>query len=147
MNRQRVKLSNNFNLDEFVSREFYQGLERMVNIVQFIRTSTGVGVTINNWWGNGSLNNRGHRMPNTTVGSATSEHRVMNAVDINIGTWTGQQMFEWAERNAAELYRLGVRRIEDPKLTPTWLHLDCRPHTEREIRVIDLRTVTRRIPV
>lgn len=147
MNQKRIPLTANFNLDEFVSREFYQGLERMANIVQFIRTSTGQSVTINNWWSGGTLNNRGHRMPNTTVGSPTSEHRVMNAVDVNIGKWSGAQMVDWAERNATALYRLGVRRIEDPKLTPTWLHLDCRQHAEREIRIIDLKAVTKRIPV
>jgi hypothetical protein len=147
MNNQRIKLSDNFNLDEFVSREFYTGLERMVNIAQFIRNKTGQSVTINNWWHKGQFNNRGHRMPNTTVGSPTSEHRVMNAADFNIGTMTGAQMVAWVEANAKELYALGVRRMESATLTPTWLHLDCKEHGQKEIRVIDLKTVVKRIAI
>jgi hypothetical protein len=147
MNNQRIKLSDNFSLDEFVSREFYEGLQRMVNIAQFIRNKTGLSLTINNWWHKGSFNNRGHRMPNSTVGSPTSEHRMMNGCDFNIGNWTGKQMCDWVEDNAKELYDLGVRRMEDPSITTTWLHLDCKEHGLKCIRVIDLKKVTKTIPV
>jgi hypothetical protein len=147
MNRQRIKLSDNFHLDEFVPREFYVNLERQVNITQFIRTRTGLPVTVNNWWGGGRLQERGLRMPNSTVGGALSQHRLMNAGDISIGNWTGKQMYDFVVENARALFNLGVRRIETHTLTPTWLHLDCKPHNERAILVLDLTRVIDRIPV
>jgi hypothetical protein len=146
MNNKRISLSDNFFLDEFLPREFYQNLERQVNIAQFIRTTSGQSCTINNWWHGRNLNNRGFRF-NTTVGSPISQHKQMNAIDLNIGNMTGQQMYDWAVTNARGLFNLGVRRIETPTLTPTWLHLDCKPHNERAILIINLTSVIGRIPI
>jgi hypothetical protein len=147
MNKQRIKISSNFNLDEFIPKEFYISLERLVNIAQFIREKTGESVTINNWYNGGTLNNRGFRMPNSTVGAPASQHKIMNAIDINIGRWTAAQMLQFIKNNSKELYNLGVRRIEDIKLTPTWLHIDCREHNEKCINIIDLTKVVEKIPV
>src|SRR5690606_27239804 len=121
---------------EFIDRDSYDSLMRLIKIAQFIRDTTGLPVTVNNWILGGQYNHSGFRPPACTIGSKTSEHRSFNAIDVKIKGWSGQQMQTWAIQNAKALYDLGVRRIEDVTLTPTWLHLDCKPHAERVIKII-----------
>lgn len=141
----KIPLSEHFNLDEFLDPQTYNNLMRMVKIGEHIREATGLPVTINNWSNDGQYQHSGLRPPNCTVGSSTSEHRYMNAADFKIGKWTGKEMQTWAKQNAKALYELGVRRIEDEDLTPSWLHLDCKAHTEPCIYIIDLKTILERI--
>lgn len=142
-----IKVSDNFNLSEFLDKESSTNLERIINIAQFVRTETKLPVTINNWESGGQYQFSGYRPPQCTIGSKTSEHRVFNAIDLKIGKMTGKEMFDWAVKNANKLYELGVRRIEDTSLTPTWLHLDCKEHGKIAINVIDLKKVTQVIYV
>lgn len=142
-----IKVAANFTLDEFLDKATYEGLLRMANIAQYIRDTTGLAVTVNNWHTGGQYNYSGFRPPACTVGSPTSEHRDMNASDFKIGTWTGPEMFAWGEQHASELYALGARRFEDCSITPTWFHVDGREHGEQCIKVIDKKTVTRKIPI
>jgi hypothetical protein len=141
----KIKLSENFTLDEFIDPVSYANLMKGVAIAQYIREQTGQPVTINNWASGGQYKESGYRTPASKTGSPTSEHRVFNGWDFKIGTWSGQQMFNWAVQNAAALYALGARRYEDVSLTPTWLHIDGREHGAKEIRVIDLKHVVQQI--
>jgi hypothetical protein len=138
----RIPISEHFMLDEFLDPISHGNLVKQIGIAEFIRKSTGQPVTVNNWATGGQYQHSGFRPITCTIGSKTSEHRELNAGDYKIGKWTGKQMFDWAVRNADALYALGVRRIEDPSITTTWLHLDCKEHGERAIKVIDLKKVT-----
>lgn len=140
-----MKVSENFDLEEFLDPVTYANLERMVGIAQYIRTTTGLPVVINGLHNGHRYVHSGFRPITCTEGSKTSEHRVMNACDFKIGDWTGQQMFDWALTHAKELYERGVRRIEDPTITPTWLHLDCKDLTSKVIKVIDKTHVVQTI--
>lgn len=144
---EKIPVSEHFTLDEFMDKESYNNLVRGIKIAEFIRATTGLPVTINNWANGGQYNFSGYRPPDCTVGSPTSEHRKMNANDKKIHGLTGQEMFNWAEKHAKELYDLGVRRIEDPSITKTWLHTDCKEHGRKGIKVIDLTKETKFIPV
>lgn len=141
----KINVSNNFTLDEFIDPVSYANLMRGIAIAQYIRETTGQPVTINNWANGGQYKESGYRRPDSKTGSPTSEHRLMNGWDFKIGTWSGQQMFTWAVHHAQPLYNLGARRFEDVSLTPTWLHIDGREHGQKAIRVIDLKHVVQTI--
>lgn len=132
----RIKVADNFFLDELVDPVSYKGLEIGIAVAQYIREETGETVTINNWATGGQYQHSGFRPPGCKVGSPTSEHRNMNGWDLKIGNWSGQKMQTWAIQHAKELYALGVRRMEDVDLTPTWLHLDGREHGQKAIKII-----------
>lgn len=131
-----MQLNHRFNLQDFISRQAYFDLFKLVRICTYIEEATRQKVVINNWAAGGKLERRGLRLPYDSVGSTTSEHRNFRAVDVNIGNWTGKRMFEWVSEHAARLYELGVRRVEHPDYTPTWLHLDCREHGKKAIQII-----------
>jgi len=141
----RIKLSENFYLDEFLDPDSHEGLEKGLAIAQFLRETTGLPVTINNWSSGGQYKYSGFRPPQCTIGSPTSEHRKLNANDYKIGNWTGSQMQDFVRKHATQLFVLGVRRMEHISLTPTWLHLDCKEHGENCIKIIDLKSVVEKI--
>lgn len=160
----RIKLSENFFVDEFCPKEIHELIEkgkaklsdyqdeRIPVLVQWIRTREGVSVNINNWSSGGELDERGVRMPNTSTGASKSRHkyemkdgkiiRKSDGIDIQIGKMTGKEMFEWAKKNMVALHGLGVRCIEHYSLTPNWLHMDMRPLKQaNEIVIVDLKTI------
>lgn len=143
----RIKLNDYFYLDEFIDATSHLNLIKLLNIATFIRQNTGLSVTINNYAIGGSLSYRGFRPINCTIGASNSQHKYFNAIDINIGNWSSKQMFEWAVRRAPDLYLIGVRRIEDISITPTWLHLDCKEHNQKVIHIINQTQIIKTIPV
>jgi hypothetical protein len=151
----RIKVSENFFLDEFIDPQTYSESgalsidfidRKLIAITQFIRTKTGKSVTINNWFTGGQFKDSGLRRPDTKTGRPLSQHKIGKAIDVKQAGMNGKAWRKFVEENAKELFNLGVRRIEDETLTPTWLHIDLRPHTlGRVIRVIDLTKETAQI--
>lgn len=145
----REKVSENFFLDEFLDPETYQKRDysidvKLIGIAQFIRENTGP-VTINNWFNKGSYKESGTRRPESKTGAKKSAHKpndqgVCRAIDVKVKGMTGPGMFEWAKANKDKLYFLGVRSIEHPSLTPSWLHLSTRGE-EGKIIIVDLTKV------
>jgi hypothetical protein len=168
--QQRIKLSNNFFLDEFVDPFTYfktpdngRSLvnKMMINAAQLFRDIVGVSCSINNWWSYYVENRNkktidqiikdiessntiskwsGIRTDRCTIGGTLSAHRNFKegAIDIRATGMNGKSMFEVVEKNAKKFYEVGVRRLEDFKDTPTWLHMDGREHsTKNAIRVVD----------
>lgn len=143
----RFKLNDYFYLDEFLDPTSHLHLIKLLNIVTYIRQNTGLPVIINNYATGGLLSYRGFRPLTCNVGAINSQHRYFNAIDINIGNWSPNQMFEWAIRRASDLYLIGVRRIEDISITPTWLHLDGKEHNQKAIQIINQTQILKTIPV
>jgi len=162
----RIKISENFYLDEFVPKELHDLIEkgsaqlsdyqdtRIQILVQWIRNNVGKSVNINNWINGGSMSERGVRMPNTSTGASKSRHkfeknnvgeiiRKSDAIDIQIGTMSGKQMYDWAQENKEALFGLGVRTIEHFSLTPGWLHMDlhARTNAKQTITIVTLKGV------
>jgi hypothetical protein len=162
----RIKVSENFFVDEYVPKEIHDLIEkgdaklsdyqdeRIPVLMQWIRTNTGLSVTLNNWINGGPFDERGVRMPNTSTGASRSRHkfeknlsgkiiRKSDGIDSQIGTMNGKQMFEWAEKNKIALFGLGVRCIEHYSFTPGWLHLDLHPRTKikDEITIVTLKSI------
>lgn len=141
----RILVSEFFFLDEFLDKESYSNLLKLIQIAEFIRKDTGKPVLINNYNSGGSLGLRGFRPMNCNVGAPMSQHKFMNAIDINIGGMSNKEMFEYVKSKANNLYDLGLRRVEDISITPTWLHLDCKEHNEMAILIVDKVKVTGKI--
>jgi hypothetical protein len=152
---QRISVSANFFLDEFIDPVTYSERgaasrdmidRRLIDIAQFIRTKLGRGITVNNWFTGGRFKESGLRRADTKTGRPLSQHKIGKAIDVKASGMTGADWRKFVEENAKELFNLGVRRIEDESLTPTWLHIDLRPHDlGRVIRVVDLTKETAQI--
>lgn len=131
----RVKLSENFYLDEFVPKKIYyqKGIKpewfvrpNMVKSAQLFRSIVDKPVIINNWWDGGEFQYSGYRDPACKEGSTLSQHRAFNAEDLKCGGMTGADMFEVVKFHFKEFNKLGITTVENPASTPTWLHLDGR---------------------
>lgn len=163
---ERKKLTENFYLDEFVNPRTYfnskdNGLSqidlRIVIIAQAFRSLKGSSMTINNWWSFYLANkdksnvieliensrsirkNSGLRHINCKIGAKHSTHKVGQAIDPK----DKGELYKILVDNAKLFFALGVRRVEDEKLTPGWLHVDLKTRNEQNgIRIIDLRKQT-----
>lgn len=165
-NINRIKVSKYFHLDEFIDPHTYfntpdNGLSKidpkLFAIADLLRELKGTPGVINNWWKyytgkrdttaigqiifkiERSTNFRkwsGLRTSRCSVGAKNSAHKQGKALDM-VGS--GKELFKIIENNAERFYKLGVRRLEDPRITPTWLHLDTleRNTEPNSIRVVD----------
>lgn len=132
----RTQITENFYLDEFIDPAIYsvRGDKsislldfRIVEAAQFIREQSGQPVKINDWAKGGRFRERGLRRHDTATGARWSQHKYGRAIDINIGTWTPQEMLDFVMQHERYLVeRQWVTVIEDVAFTKSWLHLDCR---------------------
>jgi hypothetical protein len=132
----RVKLSENFYLDEFVCPEIYsaRGAKaaqlidiRIVLAVQFLRNTIGKPIRLNTWWNGGNLDERGLRTMDTKTGARWSQHKYGRAADISIEGMTPQQIqsviLQYEEMMITKQW---ITVLEDVRDTATWCHIDCR---------------------
>ena len=134
----RVKVTDNFYLDEFVPPEIYnvRGARslalmdiRIILACQHIRDISGRRVTVNNWWNGGALDERGLRISNTPTGARWSQHKYGRAVDLSVDGMRPREVHDLIRKH--EIYfieRQWITTLENPAFTPTWTHIDCR-HT------------------
>lgn len=175
MKTERIKVTDNFSLDEFVDPYTYLfetnfGLNqidlKIFQIAQKIRELYGKPLYINTWWAtylsmkennysdidivkfiensNGLRKWSGLRTVRCDIGAKNSAHKTGQAVDLK---GDGEALYKVVKNNAKELYCLGLRRIEDKKITKTWLHADTleRYTKPNSIRVVDLTKETETI--
>jgi hypothetical protein len=173
---ERIKVSENFFLDEFVDPHSYltrsdngRSLidERIIDIAQKVRDFKGSGITINNWWNhidkyqgefkgdamkflkycNDSSFIRcwsGFRSELCKIGASNSAHRKGFAIDM---AGDQNEYYRIVKTNAKLFYSLGVRRLEDRRITNGWMHCDTweRNTQPNSIRVVDLTKCTETI--
>lgn len=169
----RIQVSENFYLDEFVDPHTYftrpdkgRNLmdERLFKIAQAVRDAHGKALAINNWHAfldayqkPGKTFNApeflywceakrisvwsGYRSSLSHVGAKTGAHYKGLAIDLKA---PGKELFKIVKDEAEYYYHLGVRRLEDIRITPTWLHIDTweRNTQPNSIRVVDLTKAT-----
>lgn len=135
--------------------------ERLFHIAQLLRYHYMAPVYINNWWKyylskkdvwsiehiikrieeSGLHKWSGIRTSRTDVGSVRSAHRVeVQGKGMAIDPKGNEiKFYNIVKKNAEVFYNLGVRRLEDIRITPGWLHLDTleRNTTKNSIRVVD----------
>ncbi|MBN2814829.1 MAG: hypothetical protein JXQ80_12180 [Bacteroidales bacterium] len=133
----RIQISKNFFLDEYVTRAFYRKWgERciywirpeVIRIDQFLRDRFHIRIIINDWWHGGTREQSGLRYPYSNVGAGDSLHK--------FGCASDKVFFEKDPEFYAEVRRdivrhfdaiykpLGLTTIEAG--TETWLHTDIR---------------------
>ncbi len=171
---ERIKVNSNFYLDEFVDPHTYfnnvdHGLSlmdvRLFDIAQLLRYHYMKPIYINNWWSyyldhkdtwdiehiikriesNKNINKwSGLRTARCAIGAPQSAHREAKAIDPK-----GNEIafFKIVKNNAEVFYSLGVRRLEDVRITPGWLHIDTleRYTKPKSIRVVDKLKATQTI--
>lgn len=131
-----MKVSENFNLQEFVPPEIYNRFgnsaiwfidRKIINIAQFIRGRFKAPVTINNWSSGGSFKYRGFDPPGGYRKSTSlSQHRMGRGLDLNVKGSTPDEIREDIVKNFSTYNKLGLTTIEDGKIAKTWVHLDVR---------------------
>lgn len=171
----RINVSPNFYLDEFLDPYTYlfdkdNGLDkidfRLFQIAQKVREMHGKPLVINTWWNNylelkklnysdkeiaiyiennNSLRKwSGLRTNRSNVGAKNGAHYNGQAIDMK---GNQHQLFKIVKDNAKDFYSMGVRRLEDPRITNGWLHLDTMERNTKpnSIRVVDLTKETETI--
>jgi len=130
-----MKVSEHFDIREFVSKATWErnGVDsiklidkRLIDLAEFYRKYFGSAVTINNWHTGGNFQNRGFRDFDSNVGGKTSMHRTGQAFDCNIKGYTIADLHKAISKDQNSFYNAGLRRIEDIKDAPTWLHSDLK---------------------
>jgi len=139
----------NFYIHEFVAPEIWEKWgtrslryiqEAIIRGTQFLRTNSGLPVTVNNYKTGGTCKDSGtrtkesyERMYGKSKGQSKylatySMHKFCGATDLKIGSLTSHQMAALVEKYEKELMALGIRRIENPDKTKgknrDWLHID-----------------------
>jgi|JI8StandDraft_1071087.scaffolds.fasta_scaffold93405_4 hypothetical protein len=141
----RIKVSPNFYLDEFVPKKIYEQFgaksiqfvsQERIDRAEAMRAIHGP-IIINNWATGGPLQESGFRVPDTKTGAFLSQHKQNNADDYHFVKFNGLSKAAKLEaydgvrleiRNNPELYKgMGITTIEAG--TWSWLHADGRNTT------------------
>lgn len=130
-----MKISEHFDIREFVSKATFErnGEDsvklidpKIIALAEFLRKYFGSSVTINNWHTGGNFQNRGFRDYDSPTGSPTSMHRQGKAFDCNIKGFTISDIHKAIKKDEQAFFNAGLRRVEDIKDAPTWLHCDIK---------------------
>lgn len=146
----RIKISDNFFLDEFINKTTYRKFgaksqryirPELVKIAQTIRSFTDLSCEVNNWINGGAYNESGLRDFNTSTGASYSAHKFGAAIDIKIGDLDSHEMAQIIIDNYEDVFKpLGVTRIEDPFYTKgkhrSWLHIDILNTGSKELQIV-----------
>jgi hypothetical protein len=69
--------------------------------------------------------NGGFRPQSCRIGAPDSAHKQGQGIDIR--DTAGRHFARWCLQNVARLKAAGICAIENPRWTPTWVHLQTRP--------------------
>lgn len=141
----RIKVSPNFYLDEFVGKYIYNKFgagaiifvtEARIKRAEALRAMYGP-IIINNWATGGPLQDCGYRDPDSKTGAFYSQHKLNNADDYHFVKFNGLPKLEKTAaydkvrkdivENPEMFLRLGITTIEAG--TWSWLHADGRNTT------------------
>lgn len=129
-----------FAIQELVPRETYDARgqrawelldSRILKMIDLIRDDFGP-VIVNNWNSGGSLQYRGFRPHDATVGARLSQHRYGRAIDFH----TPDTPLEEVYKAVLSGKYWQITTVEDIEHTPTWLHIDCRNHRGEGVKVV-----------
>lgn len=137
-----------FKIQELVSKEVYKKYKEkawefikpeIILFLDSIREFYGKPVIVNNWLYGGNLKQRGLRANKDEIvadkkGYYVSQHCLGSAVDFNVQGVSPEEVAKHILDNEAH-YRNFISRLENPKQTPTWTHIDC-ANTENKEKII-----------
>lgn len=122
---------------ELVTPEIYEHLltsskiyslfdEKALRTLDLLREWAGVGLTVNNWYWNGSRQYSGLRPVNCPVGAKFSTHKIGKAFDVISPKLTAQQLWRILEAHSSELpCPIRIEKTANGKQC-TWLHFDTK---------------------
>lgn len=142
MLKERIQVSKNFFLDEFLppqlyhnivgdktkafvkllaedERKFYKlipneaKLRKLINIAQYVRDRYNKAIFINTWGIGGNRINSGFREKDSEVGAANSAHKSMEAIDFVSPSLKEGAIFYDIIKNQEEFYNVGITEIEE----------------------------------
>lgn len=167
---ERIQVAPDFYLDEFIDPYTYFNTEdrglslldvRLFGIVQTLRNFYGYPIYINNWWtlylkykddkkitdivSRIELENKkgnvniwsGIRTERCSIGAKNSAHKMFKAIDPK---GNEKRFFRIVKENLQLFYDLGIRRLEDIRITKGWMHIDT---LERNTKKDSIRVVGR----
>jgi hypothetical protein len=137
----RITLTDNFFLDEYISKELYLKFEKKPHILiglldrrlvmadQMLREQFGP-VIINNWWNGGERNWSGVRTSDSPYYSLTSQHSYGRASDKIFTDATAEEVRKYIKGMYEEL---GITCIEE---NVSWVHSDVRWTQSTELLLV-----------
>jgi hypothetical protein len=158
--RERIKISDNFYLDEFIHPEIYKRFgknstvylnQKLIEIVELLRKgfneernmifkSPKVGFVINNWGTGGKFINSGVRdFFNPHKKGSRSRHYYGLCADLKLtGGIDEKELYLHILKYKEFYFEKGLTTIENYNFTPGWVHvsIEWRPN-EEEIRIIN----------
>ena len=126
-----MKVSNNFNIEEFVDETTYNKFRsnsiwfidpRVIKIAQALRNHFGA-ITINNWMSGGNREWSGLRTNKSSYYSSYSQHTFGRAIDMLFKDYTAAEIRYKIKENEHYWFELGIRAIEE---NVNWVHVDVR---------------------
>jgi hypothetical protein len=129
-----MMLSPHFDLRELVPESVYTRYgasaqtfldPRLIQALEWLRTKTGWRLKANDWHTGGHFQNRGFRLPDSTVGATLSQHKFGRAVDLSSIDATTKQLYDVILENQSEALANNLTTIEAIEATPTWVHISC----------------------
>jgi hypothetical protein len=123
---ERIKISENFYLDEYIPKELYYSTNNPSDLIklispyliksdQLLRDHFGP-VTINNWWNKGPRHLSGFRTYDCTIGATLSDHKRGMASDKIFKNASSEEVRKYIKENWEAL---GITKIE---LGTNWVH-------------------------
>lgn len=137
----RIKLTDNLFLDEYIPKELYLKYEskphiliglidkQLVEADQALRHQFGP-VTINDWWHGGNRNWSGIRTPDSSYYSPTSQHSFGRASDKLFAKSAAEEVRQFIRQHWKEL---GITCIEDGV---SWVHSDIRWNQSNNLLIV-----------
>lgn len=124
----------NFTAKEFVPKEIWDVYKEgsvqfiskfQVDVAMLVRQCTQKFTYVNTWHINKNGHNyRGFRPRNCKVGAKFSLHKTSDALDFNVQGMSTKAVHRLIMANHDLFWNIGVRRLEDPAFTTTWVHVD-----------------------
>lgn len=110
---------------------------RLLIVIDRLRETYGP-ITINNWHTGGSFKESGLRVQTTATGAPRSAHKIGQGLDLKFHTSGLTPEAVWANMKQTmdtKDWDAYIRRVEDPAVTKTWLHIDTVEHGGVGIKV------------
>lgn len=132
--KNRIKVTNNFFLDELIHPDYYDGSRnperfldrRIVEALQLIRNWIDEPITVNNWAVGGNRQFSGLRPMNSSIGAKYSQHKFGRAFDLVTKRPVAEMhdVLRTLEQKGHLILSGRITRVESLEATPTWTHID-----------------------
>jgi hypothetical protein len=123
-----------FNLKELINPNIYERYgdhawkflnPLILSSIDALREAIDSPIIINDWQWGGNYKDSGMREVDSSVGASYSMHKFGNAMDLKFPESSVDIVYDYILDNQEYWYDIGIRRIENIKYTPTWVHIDC----------------------